>query len=329
MNSPSSGSAARPSRARRSERRTTCSNSASEAGSRQSASREATSTTSAPKATVATMATDMASARRMRNEVLKPSPTATIVIPTLRATTAAKSVRRRLGVVIGDSGRQTVPCGGRNRSGSRPGSPHRPRDDDALDLVGALVDLGDLGVAHVALDRILLDVAVAAEDLDGLDGDAHRVVGGEELGHRAVLGQRGLAAVGHRARLVEQLARGGGAGLHVGELELDRLQVEDRLAEGDALARVLRGVVGRALGDAHGLRGGAQPRALECPERDAQAPALVADEVLVRHPDVLEDRRAGGRALDAQLALELADRQAGTVLLDDEGAEPAVLAVGD
>src|SRR4051794_27607924 len=165
MNSPSSGSAARPSRARRSERRTTCSNSASEAGSRQSASREATSTTSAPKATVATIATDMASARRMRNEVLKPSPTATIVMPTLSATTAAKRIRRRFGVVIG------------------PGSPHRPGDDDALDLVGALVDLRDLGVAHVALDRVLLDVAVAAEHLDGLDGDAHRVVGGEELGH--------------------------------------------------------------------------------------------------------------------------------------------------
>jgi hypothetical protein len=39
------------------------------------------------------------------------------------------------------------------------------RDDDALDLVRALVDLHDLGVAHVALDRELPRVAVADEDV--------------------------------------------------------------------------------------------------------------------------------------------------------------------
>src|SRR6476646_6104953 len=32
-------------------------------------------------------------------------------------------------------------------------------DDEPLDLVGALVDLGDLGVAHHALDWVLLDVS--------------------------------------------------------------------------------------------------------------------------------------------------------------------------
>ena len=47
----------------------------------------------------------------------------------------------------------------------------RAGDDQALDLAGALVDLGDLGVAVVALDRELLGVAVAAEDLDRLAGD--------------------------------------------------------------------------------------------------------------------------------------------------------------
>ena len=36
-------------------------------------------------------------------------------------------------------------------------------DHHALDLVGALVDLGDLGVAHHPLDREVLGVAVAAE----------------------------------------------------------------------------------------------------------------------------------------------------------------------
>src|SRR3954451_2041635 len=54
--------------------------------------------------------------------------------------------------------------------------PEGPRDHEALDLVGALVDLRDLGVAHVALDRVLGHVAVAAEYLHGLDGHRHRGV---------------------------------------------------------------------------------------------------------------------------------------------------------
>src|SRR5207249_3955564 len=37
-------------------------------------------------------------------------------------------------------------------------------DHHALDLVGALVDLRDLGVAHHPLERVVAAVAVAAED---------------------------------------------------------------------------------------------------------------------------------------------------------------------
>src|SRR5262249_32660493 len=56
-------------------------------------------------------------------------------------------------------------------------------DDHALDLGGALADLGELGVAEDALDRELGDVAGAAVDLDGLGGGLHGGLGGEELGH--------------------------------------------------------------------------------------------------------------------------------------------------
>src|SRR5437588_12349974 len=44
----------------------------------------------------------------------------------------------------------------------------RARDHEALDLARPLVDLGDLRVSVVALDRKLLRVAVAAENLDRL-----------------------------------------------------------------------------------------------------------------------------------------------------------------
>src|SRR5262245_32902438 len=56
-------------------------------------------------------------------------------------------------------------------------------DHEALYLARALVDLGDLGVAEVPLGREIPEVAVTAEDLQGLLGDAVRDLRGEQLGH--------------------------------------------------------------------------------------------------------------------------------------------------
>src|SRR5437588_4060680 len=58
------------------------------------------------------------------------------------------------------------------------------RDDEPLDLRGPFVDLEPLGVAHQLLDRIFLDVAVPAEDLDRVRRDLHRSVRGEALRER-------------------------------------------------------------------------------------------------------------------------------------------------
>ena len=66
--------------------------------------------------------------------------------------------------------------------------------------------------------------------------------------------------------------------------------VDDRLAERDPLLRVVDRVVGRALGDPDGLRGGAQACALERAERDSHTAADLADHVLLRNPHVLEHR---------------------------------------
>src|SRR5436305_5405474 len=64
-----------------------------------------------------------------------------------------------------------------------------PRNDDALNLVGALVDLGDLGVPEVPLHREVLDVAIPAEELDAVGRDLHGRVRRQALGHGADLGQ--------------------------------------------------------------------------------------------------------------------------------------------
>src|SRR5712691_2175624 len=65
------------------------------------------------------------------------------------------------------------------------------RDHEPLDLRGALVYLEELRVAHELLDRVLLDVAVAAEHLHRVRRHLHRRVCGEALGERRI--ERGLA----------------------------------------------------------------------------------------------------------------------------------------
>src|SRR5580704_5522017 len=73
-------------------------------------------------------------------------------------------------------------------------------DDDAHDLVGAFEDLVDAQVAQIALDREILEVAVAAMQLQRLVGDMETGIGREALGHRAVQGRLGVAAVQARRR---------------------------------------------------------------------------------------------------------------------------------
>src|SRR6478736_1413614 len=63
----------------------------------------------------------------------------------------------------------------------------RAGDHEPLDLARSLVDLGDLRVAVVALDRELLRIPVAAEDLDRLAGLPPGRLRREELRLRALL----------------------------------------------------------------------------------------------------------------------------------------------
>src|SRR3990172_8341625 len=88
-----------------------------------------------------------------------------------------------MGIDDGERGSsiQPAPAPGKGR-----GLPHSQQllgDHHPLDLVGPLVDLHDLGVAHVPLHGKLPRVAHAAEDLHGVGGHVHRRVGGEALRH--------------------------------------------------------------------------------------------------------------------------------------------------
>src|SRR3546814_4526175 len=70
----------------------------------------------------------------------------------------------------GGSVRPRCLAGGLHRS-AQPG--FVAGDDQALDFAGALVDLGDLGVAEVALDRHFLRITHAGVDLHRLRSEEH------------------------------------------------------------------------------------------------------------------------------------------------------------
>src|SRR5262249_54864665 len=110
-------------------------------------------------------------------------------------------------------------------------------DDDALHLVGALADHQQRRVAVEPLDRKLLGIAVAAVDAHRLDAVLERGLGGGELGHAGFHVAALAPVVRARGTLGEQ-ARGLEPRRHVGELELDRLMLADRLAEGFAHLRI-------------------------------------------------------------------------------------------
>src|SRR6478609_344855 len=121
-------------------------------------------------------------------------------------------------------------------------------DHHALDLTRSLADQQQRRVAVEALDLVLLRVAVAAVDAEAFLDAVLAGLRSQELGH-AGLEVGALAGVLHPRRFAGDEAGGLDLGRHVGELELDRLLVGDRLAEGLAFLAVAEGQLQGALGD--------------------------------------------------------------------------------
>src|SRR4051812_44212899 len=195
--------------------------------------------------------------------------------------------------------------------------------DEALDLVGALVDLGDLGVAHHPLEREVARVAGAPEQLDGIGRDLHRDIGGVALGGRSEEGEILVAALRLGCRDVDHLARSLQLHRHVGDHELDPLEVGDALTELLALLDVGDRLVERALRDPDGLRADGDARVVEGAQGDLEPVADLADDAVAGQADIVEVQLAGRAALDPELALLLAERESLVGPLDDEGGDVA------
>ena len=160
-------------------------------------------------------------------------------------------------------------------------------------------------------------------DLDGLVDRAVRGLAGIELGDRRLVGE-GSALVLQPRRAVDEGAGRGELDGHVGELELDRLELRDRLAElvaGEGVG--VREVVGR-LHRAEAHRGDRDAPAVEDLQELLEAHAARAEEIVLRHQHVGERQlaRVGGVPTDLveRRALRVARRAVG----DDQVGDLAV-----
>ena len=93
----------------------------------------------------------------------------------------------------------------------------------------------------------------------------------------------GRPGVEQRARPVHEQLRRIDLRRHVGQHELQSLEIGEPRAELLALPHVARGELERAPGDAERLRAHERPRAIERAHRVLEAATLVADQVLGRH----------------------------------------------
>src|SRR6266511_3935543 len=159
-------------------------------------------------------------------------------------------------------------------SGSRSGNVHAgdgAGDDEALDLRGALEEGVDLRVPVPLLHREVADVALAAEDLDGLlggpDGDLARL----ELAHRALAVLERLLGGAHPRRPPDEEACRVDLHLHVGELERDALVLDDLAPEGLAVLGVVEGEFVGGARDAERLGADDGPGRLERAHRRLHA----------------------------------------------------------
>src|SRR5215213_1878824 len=101
---------------------------------------------------------------------------------------------------------------------------------DALDFRRAFADLADLGVTHHPLDRIVLRIAIPTVNLDRLDRSAHRKLGAEQLCNCRFFSVWPLVLCEPGSVEHEVLPRLD-LRCHVGELELDALEIRDRAPE--------------------------------------------------------------------------------------------------
>ena len=214
----------------------------------------------------------------------------------------------------------------RRRPGRRGGAhalfrKQAPCDHQLLDLARPFADRAELHVAVELLDRKVLDEAVPAVDLHRPVRRAHGDLARVELGLRGHPG-RALAAVPRLRRALREKPRRVDLRGHLGDVELDRLELGDGPAELAPLLRVLHRRLPGAARHPDSERRDRDPPAVEDLHRVDEAASRRAEQVFSGDAAILHDEGARVRRPHAELVLLLADANAGVVELDDERGDP-------
>ena len=200
-------------------------------------------------------------------------------------------------------------------------------DEHPADLGGAGTDLVELGVAQQPPGRELVDVAVAAEELDGVEGDRGGLLGRVQNAARRVLA-RGLAAIAGRGDRVHVGAARVHRRVHVGDLALHELEFADGLAELPSLVHVGHDAVHARGHDAERTAREHHALVVEAGHQHPHAPAFLAEDVLVGDFAAVEHELAGARAAHAQLVELLGGGESRELAFHDERGDSARAGVG-
>jgi len=190
-------------------------------------------------------------------------------------------------------------------------------DQHATNLTGAGADFVQLGVTQETARREFVDVAVAAENLDRVEGHLCGALGAVEDHPRRILarGFPTFASLGHR---VEVSAAGVELGVHVGDFALDQLEFADALAELFAIVDVRHDQVHARLHDPGRAARQHDALVIEAAHQHFHAAIEHAEDVFLRHFDVIEEQLAGVRTAHAELVELVAAAEAFGVALNDE-----------
>src|SRR5580704_6992963 len=166
----------------------------------------------------------------------------------------------------------------------------RARDDDLHDFGRAAENARDARIAKDARDRIVVDVAVAAVQLQAIVHDLPFGFRGPHFGDR----RRGAIerTIEHaRDAVVDEHLGHRRFGLGVGQLELRVLKIHQPLAERLTIFHVLDGRFQRLLHGDDGADGNQQPFARQLRHQLGKSLALLhAQQVLGRHPYIIEKK---------------------------------------
>lgn len=171
------------------------------------------------------------------------------------------------------------------------------------DLVGALKDLMHSQVTEEALDRVVLQIAVATVHLQTVIDDVEALVSGELLGHSAVHRIVWVLRLDQFGTMTHHQTRGFKVCSHPSQLKLQVLVDGDWLAKLLPTLNVLCGGLDASSCTSKRTACNIQTSAIKTRQGDLEAFATLAKQVLLWHLYVVKVNNTGWLDIPSELVL--------------------------